>query len=70
MDRAPEFELSAAGQYALQTKAVVCTECAPGFASTDPTDACEELEIEQPESPGPPSARRVFTPSPPRRGGE
>ncbi len=49
---------------------MACSCAPPDAASADPTDACEELEIEQPESPGPPSARRVFTPSPPRRGGE
>ena len=45
---------------------MACSCAPPDAASADPADACEELEIEQPESPGPPSARRVFTPSPPR----
>ena len=45
---------------------MACSCAPPDAVSADPTDACEELEIEQPESPGPPSARRVFTPSPPR----
>ena len=49
---------------------MACSCAPPDAAAADPTDACEELEIEQPESPGPPTARRVFTPSPPRRGGE
>ena len=45
---------------------MACSCAPPDAAAADPTDACEELEIEQPESPGPPTARRVFTPSPPR----
>ena len=45
---------------------MACSCAPPDAVSADPTDACEELEIEQPESPGPPTARRVFTPSPPR----
>ena len=49
---------------------MACSCAPPDAVSADPADACEELEIEQPESPGPPSARRVFTPSPPRHGGE
>ena len=48
---------------------MACSCAPPDAVSADPADACEELEIEQPESPGPPSARRVFKPSPPRRGG-
>ena len=45
---------------------MACSCAPPDAVSADPADACEELEIEQPESPSPPSARRVFTPSPPR----
>ena len=45
---------------------MACSCAPPDAVGADPTDACEELEIEQPESPGPPTARRVFTPSPPR----
>ena len=44
-DATTACEVCAAGQYALQTKAVVCTECAPGFASTDPTDECDACEV-------------------------
>jgi len=44
---------------------MACSCAPPDAVSADPADACEELEIEQPESPSPPSARRVFTPSPP-----
>ena len=45
---------------------MACSCAPPDAVGADPTDACEELEIEQPESPGPPTARRVFTPPPPR----
>ena len=40
---------------------MACSCAPPDAVSADPTDACGELEIEQPESPGRRTARRVFT---------